>query len=199
LGYNSPALAAGVLWIGMLGDVELDKKWLNVFVAISFVGVIASIFYLRTHFIYRENSAFKLKSKITIDGFANIKTNATTASAMNELNLICNKINKPNYCVITDYAAFWATHPYNNPLPLDWTINDEMPSKLLLKNCWNKIWLDKQIKFVVVQKYETWLMQDSLVKISSRYTTRTLLDSVQLHCIKKWEGNYFSVFTKPML
>ncbi len=199
LGYNSPALAAGLLWIAMLGDMVIDKKWINIFISLNFILVFAASFRLRTHFIYRDNDAMKLKSAIKVDGFAGIKTNANTAAAMNELNTICKKINRENYCVITDYAAFWATHSFDNPLPLDWTIDEEISSKLLYKRCWQSITNNPKIKFVIAQKYETEFLKDSLVAINSKVLHKTLIDSVQQHYIKKWEGKYFSVFTKPML
>ena len=128
-----------------------------------------------------------------IYGFAGIKTNANTASAMNELNLICTKLNHPNYCVITDFSAFWATHWNKNPLKFDRSVNAEMFGK----NYWNDISTNKSIQYIIAEKYEPEFLSDSLVLISSRDKNRTLIDSLNLHCIKKLEGKYFSVFTKP--
>ena len=199
LGYNSPALAAGLLWIVLLGEIIIEKKWLTILLAFNLILVFVASFRLRTHFIYRDNDAMKLKSEIKLEGFAGIKTNANTASAMNELNTICTKIKHDNYCVITDYAAFWSTHSFNNPLPLDWTIYDEMPSKSLFNRCWKTIANNNKIKYVIAQKYETEFLKDSLVIVDAKDLNRTLIDSVRLHYIKKWEGKYFSVFTKPML
>ncbi len=199
LGYNSPALAAGVMWVAMLSEITLHNKFSKVALSFCFFISFAASFYLRTHFIYREKNAKYLTTNINgVNGFGGIKTNTTTASAMIELNKICKKLHQNNYCLLTDYAGFWAAHWNNNLLPLDWVVNNEMPTEKLLNRSWKMIANNQKIRNIIVQKYESEFLCDSLVAVTSKDLNRTLMDSVQLHYIKKWEGKYFSVFTKPM-
>jgi hypothetical protein len=166
----------------------------------SFLISTVAFVYLRTNFIYRDKSAKELTYKLDrIYGFGSIKTNKNTAMAMNELNTICYKLKTNNYCILSDFAGFWAAHPNNNPTILDWSISDEMPSKSLKNIYWKSIYDNKKIKFIITQKYYSEFLADSLVSIKSNDIQYSLIDSVQNHYIKKWEGKYFSVFTKPAI
>jgi hypothetical protein len=199
LGYNSPGLTSGIIWIALLSEVNFSKKWLNYILLFSFISSSIAFIYLRTNFIYRDKTAKELNYKLDkIYGFGGIKTNKNTAQAMNELNGICARLKNNNYSIITDYAGFWAAHHNNNLMLLDWTIGDEMPSKALHDKCWKSIADNKKIKFIITQKYYSHCLADSLVSIKPNDKQHDLIDSVQNHYIKKWEGKYFNVFTKPM-
>jgi hypothetical protein len=200
LGWNSPGLTSGIIWIALLSEVDFSKKWLNYILLFSFLISTVAFVYLRTNFIYRDKSAKELTYKLDrIYGFGSIKTNKNTAMAMNELNTICYKLKTNNYCILSDFAGFWAAHPNNNPTILDWSISDEMPSKSLKNIYWKSIYDNKKIKFIITQKYYSEFLADSLVSIKSNDIQYSLIDSVQNHYIKKWEGKYFSVFTKPAI
>lgn len=200
LGWNSPGLASGIIWIALLSEVDFSKKWLNYILIFSFAGSSVLFIYLRTHFIYRDKKAVELQYKLdSIYGFSGIVTNKNTSSAMKELNGICSKLNKNNYAIIADYAGFWASHFNANPAKIDWSIHDEMPSEKLNAQYWNSLASNKKVKFIIVQKYYSEYLADSLVEIKMNDKQYNLIDSVQSHYIKKWEGKYFSVFTKPML
>ncbi|MEY4875853.1 MAG: hypothetical protein RL708_1002 [Bacteroidota bacterium] len=199
LGYNSPGLTSGIIWIALLSEIDFSKKWLNYILLFSFICSSIAFIYLRTNFIYRDKTAKELNYKLDkIYGFGGIKTNKNTAQAMNELNGICARLKNNNYCIVADYAGFWAAHHNNNLILLDWTIGDEMPTKALHDKCWKSIAGNKKIKFIIIQKYYSHCLADSLVSIKQNDKQHDLIDSVQNHYIKKWEGKYFNVFTKPM-
>jgi hypothetical protein len=199
LGNNSPGLASGIMWIALLSEIDFSKKWLSYVLCLSFICSSIAFIYLRTNFIYRDKNAKELSYRLNkVYGFGAIKTNKNTAAAMNELNGICIRLKNNNYCVVADYAGFWAAHPNQNPINLDWVIRDEMPSELLHKKCWHSIVANKKIRYIITQKYYSEYLADSLVAIKSNDKQYDLIDSVQNHYIKKWEGKYFNVFTKPM-
>jgi hypothetical protein len=199
LGWNSTGLAAGIVWIALLTEVDFTKKWLTYVLVSALIFSSITFLYLRTNFIYRDNKAQKLTFQLdNIYGFAGIKTNKNTAMAMNELNGVSQRLGANKYCVIADFAGFWATNSSNNPASIDWLINDEMPSKKLLAKAWKKIDENRNVKYIITQKYYAEYLADSLVPIRNNDANYTLIDSVKMHYIQKWEGKYFTVFTKPM-
>ncbi|MEN9522580.1 MAG: hypothetical protein RL065_957 [Bacteroidota bacterium] len=200
LGYNSPALASGIIWIALLSEVDFSNKLVNYILLFSFSISSVLFIYLRTNFIYREKTAKELQYKLdSVYGFSGIKTNKNTAAAMKELNGICLRLRINNYAVIADYAGFWATHHHNNLTLIDWSIADELVSKNVHDTYWNNLVANKKIKYIITQKYYSEFLADSLVPIKSNDIQYDLIDSVQNHYIKKWEGKYFNVFTKPLL
>jgi hypothetical protein len=199
LGYNSPGLASGIIWIALLSEIDFTKKWIHYVLVISFIFSSIAFIYVRINFIYRDKVAKELNYKLDrIYGFGGIKTNKNTAQAMLELNAISNKLKNNNYAIIADYAGFWAAHPKNNLMLLDWNIYDEMPSKSLHLKCWKALANNNSVKYIITQKYYSEFLADSLVTIKLNDKQYDLIDSVQNHFIKKWEGKYFNVFTKPM-
>jgi hypothetical protein len=199
LGWNSTGLASGIIWIALLTEVDCTKKWITYTLFISLIFSAITFYYLRTNFIYRDNKAQMLHYNLNnIYGFAGIKTNKNTAMAMAELQGVSSRLGENKYITIADFAGFWATHSSNNPASMDWLIDDEMPSKKLRGKVWKKIDANKNVKYIIIQKYYSEFLADSLVPIRNNDVNYNLIDSVKMHYIQKWEGKYFTVFTKPM-
>lgn len=129
VGYNTPALAAGLLAAYLLLEAWRGLEALQL-VRVAYlapVGVAAILAWtgavgVRHQHIYRDAPASQLVYDLggIFPGAAGIKTNATTYAVAADLQRAIELTAGQRYAIMPEFAAYWVQADQENPLPLDW-------------------------------------------------------------------------------
>lgn len=131
LGYNSPALAGGILLLAgarLLADLGgggwLETSpgrlaWLILAAALGAAHVRA-----RLAFPYQDRPAAELRwdAGEVLRGAADLQTNPLTYLALQDLRALTDRFEAEHrpYAILSDYSAHWALSAQRNPLLLEW-------------------------------------------------------------------------------
>ena len=116
------------------------------------IGLLFSFHYSRTHFVYKDNAAQSLSADLgeAFLGATGIKTNDLNAAAFAELDSLSSRY-QDSLIIVPDYAAFWVTATYKNPLIMDWPNQGETQSTYF-QEALEKYLIDNKefLKFMVI-------------------------------------------------
>jgi hypothetical protein len=137
IGYNSPALAAGPLFIAYWTPLSANQAWWARVLALMLVAsqLRAGFEKARTQAIYRQPSVAMLDTNLdgVLPGGKGILTNTTTARFIADVpNAIALAQGRP-YAIIPDFPGWWARATQRNPLLVDWVYQQELPSEELVQ------------------------------------------------------------------
>ncbi|MEZ5009963.1 MAG: hypothetical protein R2753_17575 [Chitinophagales bacterium] len=160
LGYNTPALASGMLLAALLA-INYNKEAFSlkrpIKYAISsavFLFLLFSFHYSRTHFIYKDNAAKELTADLGVAfyGGQHIKTNTLNQEVFFELDSLYTRY-QDSLIIAPDYAAFWVTSKYPNPLNIDWPNRGETESEWIQCAIEDHLLANEGRFIMAIQKY----------------------------------------------
>jgi hypothetical protein len=143
LGYNTPALASGVLVLIMMAGARgiagerglvsatrgmrvVERVALILLLAATMVGFVL----VRRNHVYWEPNAQELVVDLggALRGAQGIRTDGHIAAVWQDLRLVEDSLRAVGrqYCVVPEFAADWVKNPQRNPLPSDWPLDVEM-------------------------------------------------------------------------
>jgi hypothetical protein len=166
IGYNTPALAAGIAAEFLLGLVSagmrrLPKPGWTRYLLSGAAAVLAllAMFQLdvtRRNMIYREARAISLTSPLdgVFAGGSNLKTNPNTAEFLADLKEAVRQTGGEPYAILPDLAAYWVRSEQPNPLPIDWALYIELNQPSLVARVTDELERGRGRRFVLVQKVQ---------------------------------------------
>lgn len=201
LGYNTPALASGVLIAALLAinyDREVFSLSRNVKYPIALViliGLFLAFGYSRYHNVYKDNRAGNLTAELdgVLNGAAGIMTNPEIQTSFRELNELADRYGD-SLAVVPDYAAFWATSEHPNPLPIDWPNIGELSDSIAQQ--YVQVTLDslRGRALVAVQKYRTSELYLERRPLEDDIYQFPVIDMIETTFIRIGETEYFYLY-----
>jgi hypothetical protein len=198
IGVNSPIIGSGILFIAaiisMIQFDEINKTIIYGFAFVTLLAIFISINVRKKH-IYRDNAQqLKHINSSNYFGLNYITSNTTTIACLNELAYITNK-NK-NFIVYPDFPFLWAINNQMNYLPADWPQPDEVVTQKQINQLMNQVKLNDTIKNIIVSKYYTYQLADTLFPINKGITHYNIIDSIKTLFIKKQDYKFFELYIK---
>jgi len=162
LGYNSPALMAGPLFVLILladrivGRLSSPLIHCPAFLfAVTAATVIGFGIGRCTH-IYRDRPAVDLTERLgdVLEGGRLIKTNQNTFRYLADLQGVINSVDSSglHHILLPGSAGVWVKSKQRNPLPIDWVQETELKNNDLVNDVRNDIDISRNSTVVIVQK-----------------------------------------------
>jgi hypothetical protein len=164
VGYNTPALGAGMLGILLLTlgfgpySHAAPHDWTGkIPVSFAFGILVLALFQFnmaRQTLIYRDRASSKLTASLdgVLPGLSGIRTNTNTRAFLVDLDVAVSKTAGIRYAILPDLAAYWVTAPTPNPLPIDWAQNIELDSPALVNRVIGDMERQRGREVFIVQK-----------------------------------------------
>jgi hypothetical protein len=160
VGYNSPALGAGMiaaLFLAYFFNHSPSAYFSRVLVVAMILTTLATAFafdWTRRHHIYRDRPADELTFSLdgVLPGGKNIKTNPRTHEFLVDLRRAIAQSGGGRYAIIPDCAGYWAKAEQVNPLPIDWPQQVELSAQSLTKRVTDAIDSGRDSTYIIVQK-----------------------------------------------
>jgi hypothetical protein len=161
LGYNSPALGAGMLLAFLLAVAYQQLpastlRWRTVGVLVPALLTVLAFHHVRLHSIYREQAATQLTTSLddVLPGARLITTNPNTHDFLVDLNgaIARAAAGGLQYAIVPEVAAHWVRSRQPNPLPIDWAQGIELNTPELVDRVTGSIDQRRADQVVIVQK-----------------------------------------------
>ncbi len=202
IGYTTPILAAGWMWVCLLFYVLLRFEptiQLSAVLA-ACVLIAAPLFYqIRSQHIYRQGALKTLTyplGKIAY-GFQGIYSDKQTFACLRELQLLTQKYPSGHF-LLFDFAGFRATHRLVNALPVDWIGSGELPTPALQEKVKAGLFSNRKTRYVFIQKYCTDVIGQQRLPIEALQDSFCLKfrTAVMESTIKYDEHEFFDVYRR---
>lgn len=204
-GYNTPALAGGVLAVLLLsyGQVSyrsaLGRRWAekvpnSLALAVAVVAVIGFVIGRYEH-IYREQPARDLTQPLdgVLPGGNLIRTNENTLAFLEGLGVAIHGTGGREYAILPDLAGYWVRSEQLNPIPIDWAQGAELDTPALLDRVIRDLDTHRGTRVVIVQKVAAASLAEGFVPLrDSDYYA--VVRHVRRHFTKIGETEYFQLY-----
>jgi hypothetical protein len=196
IGYNTPALFIGGCLSTLTFYLILEKSILYKFLSAILIPLIVIFYFIRTHYIYREQTSYFLTYKLDniTEGAHGIFTNKNTFQVLAELDSI--KRNTNNSIITTDFTACNIVHSHLSKLNTEWANKTEIPNKNILEKVTHKINHDTS-SIVLLSKYNLAILNSGFVKIDTNKTNKWLImQYIFQHYDKRSSTKYFDIYLR---
>ncbi len=124
-GYNTPALAAGLMATALLILQNPPKVTAVLIAALALLGAERQ-WEARNRHVYLDAPAKALTADIggVFPGMAGIRTGPNTGAFLADLQRAVDKAGDAPYALLPDLAGWWTVADRRNPLPMDWPLGD---------------------------------------------------------------------------
>jgi len=201
LGYNTPAMTSGILLATLL-VVTYNRKYFPMqgkykygISILALAGLLFSFHYTRTHFIYKDNKASELTADLgtAFHGASKIKTNELNQLAFLELTQLSEKY-QDSLAIVPDYAAFWVTSKFPNPLNIDWPNQGETQSPYFQEVILKHLLSQKGKITIAVQKYRASELQLGKNALEDEEIQFPIVQMVEENFIRIGETEFFYLY-----
>lgn len=204
VGYNSPALGAGLLICHVIAMVlgkipqEGSVYWrTTVLFTLAVVSAFA-FYHIRTWHIYRERPAEELTAELgdVLPGGNKIRTNPNTHLFLGDLKKAVQKTDsiEGTYTIIPSVAAWWIKSETENPLPIDWVQGGELKSEYLRRRVSDSILHSRSGQAVIVQKVKASRLPDKFATLDKNQPYNAIVDTVDRHLGIIAETRFFTIY-----
>lgn len=201
LGYNTPALASGMLLAALLAinykreDFGMKRQWKYVISGAVFLFLLFSFHYAREQFIYKDNAASTLNADLgeAFYGGQHIKTNELNQRVFFELDSLQNKY-KDSLVIVPDYAAFWVTSAYPNPLNMDWPNHGETENEWIQCAIEDHLLYNADHLVIALQKYRASELYIGKNPLEDEAISFPVVDIVKNNFIRVGETEFFYLY-----
>jgi hypothetical protein len=211
LGYNNPALAAGILFAllwrlmraqGQPSPESTASPREALALAASVALVAAAFGHARLTFPYRDAAAPHLQwdAGEALPGATGLRTNGLTVATLAELRELTldRETRGVRYAILTDVSAHWILSRQPNPLPCDWPQETELGYSVdLHERMLRALAALPPGGEILVQKYAIAHYAVAMEPISLRWNYYFVQNWVRTHCEKKGEGRFYEIYGKP--
>ena len=197
-GYNRPALALGTLlaitWIIYIAHHQEEERC---HVPIPLMGFLCCTFiFLRTQCVYLESPAQDLHYHLG-DHFAggqHIYTNKYVYEHSKNLAQIEKMAEDRPFVIFPDFAAYWATAPISNPMPLDMVHPGELPNTQLNKQTYDALQRLPQNTLIAIQKYQPRLYPNQLLLEEKNHRVNPITEHTRKDFKLKKQMDYYILY-----
>jgi hypothetical protein len=201
LGYNTPAIASGILLATLLAVTynrkyfPMTSRYKYVISTVVLAGLLASFHYTRLHFVYKDNPARALTTDLgpAFYGANKIKTNALNVQAFAELTELSKKY-QDSLVIAPDYAAFWVTCKYPNPLNIDWPNQGETQSEYFQNAILENLIRQKGEIVIALQKYRASEMHLGKQPLEDEEIQFPIVEMIKDNFIRIGETEFFYLY-----
>lgn len=203
IGYNTPALATGILAMVLLGYLYLAfqvpvTEWQK-YLPLAASGVIALAALVQFHtareqFVYRDRAVAQLTSPLNhvLRGTAQLVTNANTAAFLSDLQGAVAQTHGTRYTILPDLAAYWVQAPHANPLAMDWAQHIELSDPRLTAQVVAQLDRQRGSIIIIAQKVQAEQLARGFVPIAPGYSP--VLDFVRNNYTRVGETEFFELY-----
>ncbi len=172
IGYNSPALGAGLLVLfGLMSPWPLWPRRFpqlrHVVLILATVAALTGFWFARRTHIYREQRSPQLTCALdeALPGGRLLLTNPNTFAFLNDLNLAIAQAEarKLEYVILPEIAGHWVKAPQLNPLPIDWVMSTELGRPRLIARVLNELVARRGEVLIIVQRIKTSSLHEGFV------------------------------------
>jgi len=201
VGYNSPALACGILMALILclfqnfTRSEIGQKIIYWLIPLLAILTIVCFDYVRHENVYRDRPAAELTMALdgTLPGGNKIKTNPRTHEFLTDLKRAIDQTNGVRYAIIPDCAGYWVKSTQSNPLPIDWAQGTELNSPALLERVHDAIENNRDSIFILAQKVmASRLNEEFIPQLENKYYS--VVKYIHSHLNKVGETELFEIY-----
>lgn len=201
IGYNTPALAAGLaatlllqFWFPRPGSPPKFGWTAGILVGIVGVWCLWAFDQTRMKFVYLERPANELTWSLdgVLPGGAGLRTDRNTYLVLRDLRAL-TAVGGGQYAILPDFAGYWPAADQPNPLPIDWSQWIELGSPALRARAIAAMNAHRGRLTFIVAKFET----SSLAKGFTPATTSfryPLAAYARTHYTKVGETPYFEIY-----
>jgi len=161
-GYNTPALAAGVLFVAALAfllsrsSFKIDN-WRPALAVAAGLTLLAWAFG-RVNYVYRDRPAWQLGKQLgdVFPGGRLIKTNTNTYEFLADLRSAIATVeqSEKRYLIIPDVPGHWVKSRQPNPLPIAWPHGNEISNQRNFDRLIESLEAGRNTSIVIAQKVE---------------------------------------------
>ena len=209
LGYQSPALAAGLLlvllWRAVFSLPGMTAPGANASLATALAGLLAlgaAFWHARLAHPYRDRAAADLRFDVgpVLRGGAGLRTNELTHSMLAKLRQLtdrCESEGRP-YVILTDNAAAWIRSPQRNLLPCEWPQETELGySPQLVRRFLESLNRLPPGTHIIVQSCLISEMSQGLYAVPPDWTHYFVQNWVGRHYRKLETTGFFDIYAPP--
>ena len=200
IGYNTPALAAGIaatfllqLWLPQ--SKASRSFWLAAGTLLAIVGVwcLWALDQSRMKFVYLERPVSDLTWPLdgVLPGGAGLRTDRTTYLVLRDLKALTSR-GEP-YAILPDFAGWWPASTESNPLPVDWSQWIELGSPALRSRAIAAMDSQRGRILFLVAKYDTPILAKKLTPAPSSFRY-PLAAYARTHYTKVGETPFFEIY-----
>ena len=201
IGYNTPVLASGMLFVllalhsagyfdrGTVQPLHFALRIVTIALALAFV-------FNRENHIYQEQPAFALTYELgaVLSGGSGIRTNANTYAMLGDLRNAADMVQRSGkrIVVLPGPAAFWITAEQANPLPIDWAQGIELSQPALISRVTDSLRLHADQQVVILEKFDpAWLAYERVPIDDPGFYG--IVDYVRAHSVMLSETEFFEL------
>jgi hypothetical protein len=201
LGYNTPALASGIL-LGALLSLNYDRELFQLprrikypIAVLVMAGILIAYGYARYQYVYKDDRAGNLTAELgeALAGGQGILTNVHVAGSLGELRELQSRYGD-SLAVVPDYAAFWVKSPYPNPLIMDWPNINELADSTVRDSLQSNLLAGKGYYVIAVQKFRTSQLFSGLNPLEDEDNQFPVIDMIEEGFIRIGETDYFYLY-----
>ena len=199
LGYNTPALAAGISVVFLLTlqhRTSVSPAFLMPVLTVCLIIVTAANYWQARHkHIYLDVQSAQL-TEDTFDlfpGLQRIRTGPNTAVFLRDLERAVALAGDRPFAIIPDLAAYWVKAGARNTLPMDWPLGDILIRDELIERVTGTLAGGDRPQVVLVQKVRANALARGFIALpeSQRYVVATY---ARTHLRKIGETEYFELY-----
>ena len=199
VGYNTPALAAGVSVVFLLTlqhRSPVSPAFLVPVLTLCLIVVTTANYWQARHkHIYLDADSAQLTEDAAdlLPGLQRIRTGPNTAAFLRDLKLAVTLAGDRPYAIIPDLAAYWVKAGVRNPLPMDWPLGDILIRDDLIERFTNALPGSERQQVVIVQKVRANALARGFLALpdSQRYVVATY---ARTHLKKIGETKFFELY-----
>lgn len=204
VGYNYPAFGMGMLILFLILIFKELSLYNNLFLRFktNFISILYYfVFYLLTIFlvtrymnIYREAPILKIEYSVddVIHGTRLIETNSNLNTISEDLLKIINKLERKEFTILPDFAAYWVKSEFLNPISLDWVQRTELNNPLLKARILHELNSLRKNKYIIIQKINMEEISKGIeeLNINNYEEVKYVMENFS----KQFETDYFIVY-----
>lgn len=209
VGYNSPALAAGIVFLCLwrllpaLRPAGAQRpRGLTLALAATCLAVGVAFVYARRQYPYRDRPAASLRRNAgdVMWGAAGLYTNDTTYAVLRDLQQLRARFRREGriYAILTDFPAAWLRAGERNPLPAPWAQTTELAANSdLIARVLGSLYLLPAEGRIIVQRFRTGDLGRGLLPELPDQPYYGVEHWVRAHCRRTESTACFDVYLPP--
>ncbi len=205
IGYNSPALLAGVLLLllwRLLHRLVPAAAAMRPVLLLLLAGTAAAFSHARQTFPYRDRPVAQLRwdAGEVLPGAAGLRTNVLTYATLADLRRLTAQLEQEGraHAILTDFAAHWIRSGQPNVLSCEWPQETELGySPALFRRLFGDLRRLPPDARILVQKYLVSDYEWRMAPVPGDWSYYFVQNWVRANCPKAGESEFFEIYAPP--